>query len=175
MLPWLPSGITVALDPLRCHPKAHGTGLDEAKAIGAQCQAGAYAPALARGNVGPGIDERIVGQGAGRDREGHADAEQQRGRGAHHPWNHYLAETRALFALSTVPLADSAAGKRGPALSSFHDFWSLGFWCINRAFMTLEGSFQKHLARATEPAQECELLTEATLWARHGPAIWRPR
>jgi hypothetical protein len=41
--------------------------------------------------------------------------------------------------------------------------------------MTLEASFQKHLARATEPAQECELLTEATLWAQHGPAIWKPR
>jgi hypothetical protein len=40
---------------------------------------GVHSPALACCNVGPGIDERIVGEGAGHDREGHAGAARQRG------------------------------------------------------------------------------------------------
>jgi hypothetical protein len=41
--------------------------------------------------------------------------------------------------------------------------------------MSMKDCFERHLARASEPPHECDLLTEAALWAQHGPAIWKPR
>ena len=58
-------------------PRVHGIGASSMRAQGSGF--GAYAPVLARGNLGPGIDERTVGQGAEHDREGHAGAGQQPG------------------------------------------------------------------------------------------------
>jgi hypothetical protein len=41
--------------------------------------------------------------------------------------------------------------------------------------MTLEDRFGQHLARASAPPVECDILTEPTLWSQHGPAIWKPK
>lgn len=42
--------------------------------------------------------------------------------------------------------------------------------------MSLEECFERHLGRATQPPQECDLLTEVSLWGQHGAAaIWRPK
>jgi hypothetical protein len=43
------------------------------------------------------------------------------------------------------------------------------------AGMGLRETFERHLARASEPPAECDLLTESTFWAQHGPAIWKPK